>query len=154
MSCYRSILVALDSSRDAHAALAHAAKLARDQRARLIVLSVVPDAGSLQLAGSPSAAAQVGDLEDTFARALHAAVASLPQDVSVESRLVRGRPARKILEIADDCGCDLIVMGSHGHGRWHGALIGSTSQTVLRESPRPVLLMRAECHAVSMQAAG
>jgi nucleotide-binding universal stress UspA family protein len=96
----------------------------------------------------------VADLEVSFARALHAAVASLPQDVSVESRLVRGRPERKILEVADECGCDLIVMGSHGHGRWHGALIGSASQAVLRESPRPVLLMRAECQAVSVQAAG
>jgi nucleotide-binding universal stress UspA family protein len=152
MSCYRSILVALDSSRDAQTALAHAAKLACDQRARLIVLSVVPDGGSLT--GTPAAAAQVPELEDAFARALHAAVASLPQDVSVESRLVRGRPARKILEVADECGCDLIVMGSHGRGRWHGALIGSTSQTVLRESPRPVLLMRAECPPVSVQAVG
>lgn len=141
MSCYRTILVALDSSRDAQAALAHAATLARDQRARLVVLSVVPESPTLQLAGSP-AAAQMPAIEDAFARALQAAVATLPQDVSVQSRLARGRPARTILEVADECGCDLIVMGFHGHGRWHDALIGSVSGTVLRESSRPVLLMR------------
>jgi nucleotide-binding universal stress UspA family protein len=141
VSCYRTILVALDSSGDAQAALAHAATLARDQRACLVVLSVVPETPPLQLAGSP-AAGQMPAIEDALARALRAAVASVPQDVSVQSRLARGRPARKILEVAEECRCDLIVMGFHGHGRWHDALIGSVSGTVLRESSRPVLLMR------------
>lgn len=34
-------------------------------------------------------------------------------------------------------------MGFHGHGRLHQALAGSVSDTVLRASHLPVLLMRA-----------
>ncbi|MGE0067807.1 MAG: universal stress protein [Solirubrobacterales bacterium] len=33
-------------------------------------------------------------------------------------------------------------MGSHGHSRFHRALIGSVSEKVLRTSRLPVLLMR------------
>jgi nucleotide-binding universal stress UspA family protein len=35
------------------------------------------------------------------------------------------------------------VMGSHGHSRFHRALLGSVSERVLRASRVPVLLMRA-----------
>ena len=41
-SVYRNILVAVDGSPDADAALAHAAELARDQRARLTLVTAVP----------------------------------------------------------------------------------------------------------------
>ena len=149
MSCYRTILVALDSSPDAQEALRHAATLARDQHARLVVLTVVPQP-ALQLAGVTGAAAP--DLDAWFARALHDAAGGLPEDVSVETRLSRGRPAKRILEVAEETRCDLIVMGFHGHGRLHGALIGSVSGTVLRESRRPVLLMRAAPGALPAQA--
>jgi nucleotide-binding universal stress UspA family protein len=82
------------------------------------------------------------DIERSFAASLHEAIEGVPVDVGVESRLVHGKPARRILEIAQEHRCDLIVMGSHGHGRLHGALIGCTSATVLRESTIPVLLVR------------
>ena len=38
-------------------------------------------------------------------------------------------------------GADLIVLGSHGHTAAYDLLIGSTTQTVLRRSPRPVLVV-------------
>jgi nucleotide-binding universal stress UspA family protein len=61
----------------------------------------------------------------------------------VTSRLGHGDPATAILAIAADGVHDLIVMGSHGRGRIHRALLGSVSERVLREAPVPVLLMRA-----------
>jgi nucleotide-binding universal stress UspA family protein len=142
MGCYATILAAVDGSRDAAAALRHAARLARDQHAKLVVLTVAPTAPTQTV--TPAGAMPVPvDTERTFARILHDAVETLPPDIGVESRLARGRPARRIVEVAEEAGCDLIVMGFHGHGRLHHALIGSVSDSVMRASTLPVLLMRA-----------
>ena len=140
MGCYRKILVALDGSSDARAGLQHAATLAGDQHARLVVLTVVPAPKPVTSVGGPTL---VTDHESASMQELNEAVGALPANIGVESRLTTGRPARRILEVAEQSGCDLIVMGCHGHGRLHQALIGSVSDTVLRESRLPVLLVRA-----------
>jgi nucleotide-binding universal stress UspA family protein len=142
VGCYRTILAAVDGSPDAAAALRHAASLARDQHARLIVLTVAP-AAPPQTVTPAGALPPPVDPEKTFARILREAVDTLPSDIGVQTRLARGRPARRILEVAQESGCDLIVMGFHGHGRLHHALMGSVSDSVLRDSGLPVLLMRA-----------
>ncbi|HEX8159688.1 MAG TPA: universal stress protein, partial [Solirubrobacteraceae bacterium] len=87
--------------------------------------------------------AAAASVDDIYAAILRDAVDSLPSDIGVESRLARGRPTQRILEIAHESGCDLVVMGFHGHGRLHHALMGSVSDSVLLGSNRPVLLMRA-----------
>ena len=140
MGCYCKILVALDGSPDAYAALHHAATLACDQHARLIVLMVAPSPRHAVAVGGPMV---ISDPESAYAKELREAVNSLPPAVSVESRLTSGKPARRILEVAEESNCDLLVMGFHGHGRLHHALAGLVSATVLRESTRPVLLVRA-----------
>jgi nucleotide-binding universal stress UspA family protein len=142
MGCYRTILVALDGSPDALAALEHAATLARDQHACLVVMTAAPPA--VLASGIGSGATVAADLEPNFVHDLQQAVRSLPPDVGVQSRVAHGPAARCILEVAEECRCDLIVMGFHGHGRLHHSLRGSVSDTVARESHRPVLLVRAE----------
>jgi nucleotide-binding universal stress UspA family protein len=141
VGCYRTILVAIDGSPDAAAALRHATSLARDQHARLILLTVVPSAPPPTMGPAGAVPAPI-DTEAMFAQILREAVASVPQDVGVESRLVHGRPAKRIVEVAQGTGSDLIVMGFHGHGRLHHALIGSVSDSVMGATTLPVLLMR------------
>jgi nucleotide-binding universal stress UspA family protein len=143
---YRKILVAVDGSDDAVAALRHAAELARDQHAKLVVLTVVP-ATPPQVAAPGAVTPSAADTEAAYERILRRAVETLPDDVGVVQRIARGRPARTIVEVAREVDCDLIVMGAHGHGRLHHALIGSTSDAVVRAADRPVLLMRASCVA-------
>lgn len=146
MGCYGTILVAIDGSPDAAAALRHATSLARDQHARLVLLTVVPSAPPPPIGPAGALPAPV-DHEAMFGQILREAVDSVPQDVGVESRLVHGRPAKRIVEVAQETGSDLIVMGFHGHGRLHHALIGSVSDSVMRASALPVLLLRA-AHAL------
>ena len=54
-----------------------------------------------------------------------------------------GRVADAILQEAKSAGCDLIVIGTHGRRGFRRALLGSDAESVLRESPVPVLLVRA-----------
>jgi nucleotide-binding universal stress UspA family protein len=56
--------------------------------------------------------------------------------------ITKGNPVDEILRIADERNCDIIVMGSHGHGNIIDAMIGSISTKVLKRSKKPVFLVR------------
>jgi nucleotide-binding universal stress UspA family protein len=56
--------------------------------------------------------------------------------------VVRGNPVEEILKYSDEKNCDLIVMGTHGHGTLVDAMMGSTARRVLRRSKKPVLVVR------------
>jgi nucleotide-binding universal stress UspA family protein len=64
------------------------------------------------------------------------------QKVRLETLVVMGDPAQKIVEQAGKSGCDLIILGSRGATPLRGALIGSVSQKVLANSPYPVLIVK------------
>jgi nucleotide-binding universal stress UspA family protein len=141
-SVYRNILVAVDGSPDADAALAHATDLARDQRARLTLVTAVPQVPATAMLAS-GAAPPRSEVIKHYAELLRLAAATLPEDVSVTTLLVEGPPARALVERSKSGAFDLIVMGSHGHGRLHSSLLGCVSQKVMQASPIPVLLIRA-----------
>jgi nucleotide-binding universal stress UspA family protein len=141
-SVYRNILVAIDGSPDADAALAHAAALARDQRARLTLVTAVPQVPATALLAS-GAAPPRSEVIKHYAELLRITASGLPEDVSVTTLLVEGPPARALIERSKSGAFDLIVMGSHGHGRLHTSLLGCVSQKVMQASPIPVLLIRA-----------
>jgi nucleotide-binding universal stress UspA family protein len=138
MGCYHKILVALDGSPDAESALTHAISLARDQHARITLLTVGPSTNRAAAVGT----APPPDLLDVHQEILRDATDRIPRDVGVTTRLERGDAAATILRVSRDEEDDLIVMGSHGHSRFHRALLGSVSQKVLAQSVIPVLLMR------------
>ena len=141
-SVYRNILVAVDGSPEADAALVHATALARDQRARLTLVTAVPQLPATALLAS-GAAPPRSEVVKHYSDMLRKAADTLPEDVSVTTLLVEGPPARALIERARSGAFDLIVMGSHGHGRLHQSILGCVSQKVLHASPVPVLLIRA-----------
>ena len=63
-------------------------------------------------------------------------------EVPVRTQWVVGRPAHEIAKVAREQGAHLIVMGTHGHGVFGRALLGSVAQAVLAHSDVPVLLVR------------
>ena len=62
--------------------------------------------------------------------------------VTDEILIKNGAPAEIIVQTAKKQNCDLIVMGTHGHGVIADVLIGSTAKWVVRQSPIPVLVIR------------
>jgi nucleotide-binding universal stress UspA family protein len=145
-SVYRNILVAVDGSPDAEAALTHASALARDQRARLTLLTAIPPMPATALLAT-GAAPPRDEVVKHYSELLRRATDALPDDISVTTLLVEGPAAKALIERARSGAFDLIVMGSHGHGRLHQSLLGCVSQKVLHASPIPVLLMRAAAEA-------
>ncbi|MGQ0578563.1 MAG: universal stress protein [Betaproteobacteria bacterium] len=55
-----------------------------------------------------------------------------------------GPVAETIVTKAKELGADGILMGTHGHGRVAGMLLGSVSNKVLHLSPVPVTLVRPD----------
>ena len=53
-----------------------------------------------------------------------------------------GTPAEVIAETAQEQNCDLIVMGTHGHGTFADFFVGSTAKWVIKHSSIPVLIIR------------
>jgi nucleotide-binding universal stress UspA family protein len=60
----------------------------------------------------------------------------------VDTKLLRGRPDRAIVNYAEEAGLDLIVLGSHGRDGVARILLGSVAEKVVRRSPIPVLVVR------------
>ena len=63
-------------------------------------------------------------------------------DRSVESAVIRGRPATFIVDEARAFGADLVVVGSRGRGGVASLVLGSVSSEVVDHAPCPVLVAR------------
>jgi nucleotide-binding universal stress UspA family protein len=57
----------------------------------------------------------------------------------VRQRVLRGHPARALLDAA--AGADVLVVGCRGHGGFAGMLLGSVSQHVVAHASCPVLVV-------------
>jgi nucleotide-binding universal stress UspA family protein len=62
--------------------------------------------------------------------------------VTLEDRILVGRPSVAIVDDAREMHADLIVLGSRGHGRLEEMLLGSTSSEVVDHARTPVLVAR------------
>jgi nucleotide-binding universal stress UspA family protein len=61
---------------------------------------------------------------------------------SLETRVLMGKPAEKILELVKNEQIDLIVMGAHGRKGLERVFFGSVADRVVTEAPCPVVTIR------------
>ncbi|WNV87465.1 universal stress protein [Umezawaea sp. Da 62-37] len=61
-------------------------------------------------------------------------------DVHVDRLVLRDRPVRALLRLAETA--QLLVVGSRGHGGFDGMLLGSTSQALVYHAPCPLAIVR------------
>ena len=62
--------------------------------------------------------------------------------VEVETRVLKGHPAEKIISFAEDNNIDMIIVGSLGKGGYERVVLGSVSEKIVRHSKVPVLVVR------------
>jgi nucleotide-binding universal stress UspA family protein len=140
MSKIETILHPTDFSANSDCAFRLAGSLARDLGARLILLHVQPAAFSVAEQGVPVPVAPIGDRDALWSK-LKAQRAKDPA-VTVEYQLRLGDVAEEIVRFAEDPGCNLIVIGTHGRTGLGRLLMGSVAEQVLRRAPCPVLTVK------------
>jgi nucleotide-binding universal stress UspA family protein len=136
-----TILHPTDFSKEAGYAFNVACALARDSRARLVVLHV--ERPPLMTLGGT---AGVPPLPTEYDRQqlldeLHLLQPTVP-DIVMEHRLEHGEPAPVILAVAKQIGADLIVIGTHGRTGLRRLLMGSVAEQVVRKASCPVLTVK------------
>jgi len=155
----KTLLVAIDFSATTNAVLRQAATLAKALDAKLWILHVASDEiqaiayetmpfsvyapefinmpGDVQLARNLSA--------EEFKREhqqLLGISATLRKDgANAQAMLLKGDAAKLIVEKAADLQADIVILGSHGHGRLHKALVGSVSEAVIRHASCNVMIV-------------
>jgi nucleotide-binding universal stress UspA family protein len=164
----KKILYATDLSENARYAFAYAVSLANLYNASITfihVLSEIPNILDKSVIGyiseerweeiksqhvEEAREAIIGKKRDHLAirDALHHFSENLKENsegedfVTDEIIVVRGNPVEEIIKYSEEKNCDLIVMGTHGHGTLADAMMGSTARRVLRRSRKPVLVVR------------
>jgi nucleotide-binding universal stress UspA family protein len=140
------ILVAVDFSDSTPQVLAASADMARTEKAELAILHTmplsVPMAGMAWSGGAFSPAIMEGDRVDfqsSLGKLREMADASGVPDA--ECMCERGSAAEQIRETAKRIHADLIVLGSHRHGRLFHSMFGSVRDSLLSSAPCPVLVI-------------
>jgi nucleotide-binding universal stress UspA family protein len=147
MNAYRRILAAVDGSAASDKGLREALRLARSERAQLLIVHVVNELFPYVGVDGTAPIDVVPVLRESGRKVLaRAAAAAAKQGVKAKAvmREVFGGPAADtILREARKAGADLIVLGTHGRRGVRRMVLGSDAEQVVRGSRVPVLLVRA-----------
>ncbi|WP_435179553.1 universal stress protein [Halorussus sp. AFM4] len=141
---YDTLLVPTDGSEHAERAAEHALTLARafDATVHLINVVDVQEAGGLFSAGGVDEEF-IGRLEDRARETIADLEALAEPGDDVRTAVVRNRPSKGILAYAEECGADLVFMGTHGRTGFDRYATGSVTERVVRLSDVPVFTVRA-----------
>lgn len=135
----RTILVPVDFSACSLAALEHAVAMAAPRRATIHVLHVVdPLASGLGEVG-PIATGVLTRFRD---RLIRLTMSPVVREAKAEVHLAVGSVEDEILDMVDRERVDVIVMGTHGRSGWGHALLGGTTERVVRRAQCPVLTVK------------
>lgn len=145
---FRKILVPLDGTEFSARVLEDAASLAKAFDAGVILVRVIPFPMEIASPYLPTTVQMNREVvEDAKAAAkswlADRAKTLSAQGIAVEVRTpVASQPAREISEVAAETEADLIVMATHGRSGLGRAVLGSTTDKVVRSTHIPVLTRR------------
>lgn len=140
---YKRILVGVDGSTTSLRGLDEAVRLAKSTGGRLLLLHVVNELLSADIAAYDKI---IESLRESGKKVLEQAAAKVrPAEVACDQKMLSSageRSADLIVAEAKAWPADLIVLGTHGRRGLKRLALGSDAELVLRMSPVPVLLVR------------
>jgi nucleotide-binding universal stress UspA family protein len=145
---FRKILVPIDGSRTSARGLEEAIKLAKGQKATLVILHVVDE--SVATYGTDIVPVYINEILESLRKGgktilAKASAKARARGVKLKAVLVEkfdGPVADIIVAQAKKQHADLIAIGTHGRRGVTRLVMGSDAEGVVRRSPVPVLLVR------------
>jgi nucleotide-binding universal stress UspA family protein len=141
------IVVAIDGSEEAELAARAAAELSGGTGSEIHLVVVLPTparmygphfySADMEKQFLERARAEAREFLDAQAERVHSGGGRVAQ-----TYLATGRPEEEIVELAEEIGAGMVVMGSRGFGGVRRALMGSVSGSVVRHAHCPVLIIR------------
>jgi len=155
---FKEILLCTDGSPAARGAAACAVWFAKKLTAHLRALYVTDIrmlegplladlSGALGAAPYPGLLPQMKQLEDSKAETILRTVAELAEEagITMTTTHATGSLAHTVLEQEREV--DLLVLGQRGeHAPWHGEMLGSSVERIVRASVKPCLIVPEEFH--------
>ncbi|HYQ47541.1 MAG TPA: universal stress protein [Thermodesulfovibrionales bacterium] len=133
----RKILIAVNGSKEV---LRQGIKLAEDEQTWITVVKVIPEnEGELNLTGIRN----IGDVLDSCSEKERSEINAIASEerLLIRTRIEEGEPYQKIVEVAEEERCDVIVMGAKKRS-WMRRLFGdNTVEKVINQAPCPVLVV-------------
>ncbi len=135
---FKTIVWATDGSELADGALEHVRELARLHGSRIVAVHANEllrgrAGGAPLLADEPGLEEKIGEQVEELR--------SVGLDVTLEVRTGSRAVTTLIAEAAEEVDADLMVVGTHGHGGFTAALMGSVARALCHTAGRPVLVV-------------
>ncbi|MFC1920919.1 universal stress protein [Chloroflexota bacterium] len=131
----KRILVPLDGSKLAEAALTYAEEIARNLNAEITLISVSPDGGKLDK--EQYMYLHKSYMQEMENRKKHKAI-------SIKSAILTGDPAEQIVKYSEKNNDGLIVMGTRGMSPIKRWMLGSVADKVVNMTSIPIALISTE----------
>jgi len=148
----KKILYATDLSKNSSFAFLYATDMARRHNARIVMLHAIEPipayaaaytgiTDELKQKQQDETVEEIRKRLGDFCRKAEAQIGPPCVDLVSKILVPRGHPPEEILNAANEEGCDVIVLGTHGKGFLAHAFLGSVSSAVLNRTQKPVFII-------------
>ena len=140
---YDRILVAVDFSPDAAAALKQAVWLARQTGVQIVLAHTIPDLSKSVYWGPHEREMNQRELRDRSDTAMRRMIVDLnAMDLDVKFETLLGEPFVEITHAVQAEGYNLVLAGTRGLGKWEHFFVGSTAKRLIRKCPSSVWIVK------------